>query len=271
MAISVLTAADSSALIDRATVAARLEIDTASAVENAFLDDLILLSASSIASRLGRELGYQRYREELAGRGRDRLVLARFPVDPDRVSVTVATVATPLFKLETPARGIIYLASKWPAGAELTVAVDFHAGYLLKSQVRDPVEQPLARWQSTQDYSVGDWVRPTRPSLSTLLFEATADGGSSGSTEPVWLPVVGGGTIVDDGITWTGRNVAELPRDLEAAAWLSVRSAYYRREEVPGVTRWQAGDTSESVSADRLALADVFIPPEVNGILERHL
>ena len=57
-------------------------------------------------------------------------------------------------------------------------------------------------WAATTDYSVGDFVQPTTE--NGLCYEATADAGSSGASEPTW-PTRIGDTVADSGITWTCR------------------------------------------------------------------
>ncbi len=62
-----------------------------------------------------------------------------------------------------------------------------------------------ADWVSTNNYSVGDMVKPTKGLTGVInghVYIATADSGSSDSSEPTW-PVGHNATVVDDGITWT--------------------------------------------------------------------
>lgn len=59
-----------------------------------------------------------------------------------------------------------------------------------------------AAWVTVTNYAVGDVVRPT--TRNGYVYEATADAGSSGGSEPTW-PTTPGNTVVDGGITWTCR------------------------------------------------------------------
>ncbi len=62
-------------------------------------------------------------------------------------------------------------------------------------------------WQASTNYALGDSVRPT--TRNNFVYEATADSGSSGVSEPTW-PTTPGNTVVDGGITWTCRTSRAL-------------------------------------------------------------
>lgn len=59
-------------------------------------------------------------------------------------------------------------------------------------------------WVASTNYAVGNHVEPTQQGGNGFFYEATADAGSSGTTEPTW-PTTAGNTVVDGGITWTCR------------------------------------------------------------------
>ena len=61
--------------------------------------------------------------------------------------------------------------------------------------------QLIATWQASTAYSVGDYCLP-REKNDHLYQIDTGDDGTSGASEPTW-PVSGGGTVVDNGATWT--------------------------------------------------------------------
>ena len=68
----------------------------------------------------------------------------------------------------------------------------------------------VTKWVASTNYAVGDVVFPTKmpgdagfaEATHGVILAATADTGSSGSSEPTW-PTTLGSTVVDSGITWT--------------------------------------------------------------------
>ena len=90
-------------------------------------------------------------------------------------------------------------------GGGLVIPVDGRAmWYWLQLMFGDPVTAggTAATWVASTNYASGALVLPTVP--NGRYYEATADAGSAGSTEPTW-PTTVGATVVDDGITWTCR------------------------------------------------------------------
>lgn len=80
----------------------------------------------------------------------------------------------------------------------LYVSVEYGNADVYHHYLDDP-----GAWAASTNYSVGDFRRPTTP--NGFRYEATADTGSSGGTEPTW-PTTVGSTVVDSGITWTCRS-----------------------------------------------------------------
>ena len=90
-------------------------------------------------------------------------------------------------------------------GGQIVVPVDSRAmWHWLQLMFGDPVTAggAAAAWQATNNYALGAVVIPTVP--NGRYYEATADAGSSGASQPTW-PTTIGTTVVDDGITWTCR------------------------------------------------------------------
>ena len=91
MSLKVTSKSSTTALVDLSTVKDRLGISDSS--QDARLTDLIAEASSAIVAYVGRDLARQTYQESLSGNNRARLSLARFPVDPESVTLTIDDVA----------------------------------------------------------------------------------------------------------------------------------------------------------------------------------
>jgi hypothetical protein len=76
------------------------------------------------------------------------------------------------------------------------------------------LEIAAEKWQASYDYAAGDLVMPTRP--NGYCYEATVDGGSSGTTEPAW-PTVIDETVTDGDLVWTCRAAFAFERFFKIA------------------------------------------------------
>ena len=223
MGVKVLTAATSHDLVTLDTVKDRLGL-SADYEQDARLEDLIAEASSAIAEYLGRPIARQRYLETLSGNARERLALARFPVDRDSVTLTIDDTAETDFTVEDPSQGLLWREGAWPHGEgvgvyaerpEENVAVTYKAGYVLPGLID--------AWANSATLTVGRWVRPTS-AVGDLLMEVTT-GGVAGASEPTW-PTTAGSTVTSSAAILTARNALELPRVIQSAAWLVVHELY---------------------------------------------
>ncbi len=272
--------ADSTALVDLATVKTRLNIVDTS--RDSLLSELIEGVSDNITDYLGFPLARQTYLETLEGKGRPQLLLQARPVDKDSIAVAVNGLAFTDFTLQ---RGrSLYRAFGWPgkywesayqtagdaAGNGLpvsylgpasglydgqeNVAVTYSAGYLLPGTVET--------WHSGSTWALGAWIRPSRPSLSPWLFQV-ATAGTSGLGEPTY-PTSSGSTVTDGTAVLVARDAKELPPALRKAAALAV---VYDFEQRP------AGLTSQGVDSYRESYdskAQGDLPGHVCKILDRY-
>lgn len=105
------------------------------------------------------------------------------------------------YQLPHPTNSARTLSRVWVA--------DVFRGYIYASAEYDDgsvyhhyLDDPGA-WVASTNYAIGNIVRPTVP--NGYRYEATADTGSAGGSEPAW-PTTVGATVVDSGITWTCRS-----------------------------------------------------------------
>ena len=273
MSLQVLTYASTQNLVALATVKLRLGIDDTS--QDALLTDIIKGASDAITGYVGRPFSRQTYLETLSGRsspyyvgtgyamGRStlaseaddrRLHLSCYPVDPDLVTLTIdfgagATTETD-FVVENPAVGTLFRIYGWPqsyyqprlpgARAGENIAVTYTAGFVLPDQV--------FTWAGTGlSLALGQWVRPTSPALTPLLFECTTAGAVSGS-EPTWPTTTGGGAISLGGASVTPRQARELPARIADLCYLEVLSRYHRRAMMPGLASQSGAGFSQTYS-----------------------
>lgn len=218
--LEVLTAADTRRIVEVATLRARL--GAAASADNelgAIIDEL----TAGFEAFILRPFALQRYRETVTGDGRELLILRRAPIELGSVTVTIDGTARTDWEWYSAEEGILYLAGGWPCEAEIVVTL--YAGWLLPGLV--------STWAATTTYALGAWVRPTRASLSSLLFQASV-AGAGGATEPTW-PTTAGQTVVSGGVggvTFTGRAVSELPASITNLAIVAARAIWEGREGV---------------------------------------
>ena len=260
MSLRVLTAATDTKLCALTDVKSRLGI-TAGTYDS-LLTSLIVAASRAIGSYLGgRELARQRYEEKVSGLNRMRLMLSRWPVDPDSITVTVDGTALTDFLVERPQ--MLFYEGIWPSTSEETgqegeenITVTYKAGYVLPNWI--------ATWAAATAKTAGVWVRPTTPTLTPLLFECTTAGTTHAATEPTWP--VAGATVTDNTAVWTGRDALELPDDLEEAALLLVSNWYQGGLDVGGnVTSERLGP----MQVDYASGSDAFaLPRAVQALLD---
>ncbi len=259
MGVSVLIpSAAPLALVDLATVKARLDIDPTDTSQDALLTGLTSGVSRAMESYLGRHFARQTYYEQIAGRGKPYVLLSEYPVDRDSVRPSIYTFdVSQFFRLHDPRIGKLFIWGSWgetgswsqgggfnlPSnvtyGEDLTVDVQYIAGWLLPGQV--------TTWKASQAYAKGAWVRPLTPGVTPLLFQCTA-AGTSGATEPAWplpVPVVSQNLwntltssfpVADGSAAWQSADAAELPLEIyEWAAW-AVTDRYLRLDLPAGAT-----------------------------------
>jgi hypothetical protein len=259
--LRVLTAAPSRALIALATVKDRLGIT--GSTEDTRLTDLIAEASSAIVTFLGRDLARQRYEESIAGHGRLLLQLARFPVDRDSVTMTVDAVAVAAtdFAYSDHEIGHLFRGIGWPLSSDdddrNNVVVTYKAGYVLPDQIRT--------WATALTLAAGDWLRPTSPALSPLLFEITTAGASGSGSEPTW-PTTAGTTVTAGTAVATAREAWELPEHLRSLAWLAVQAKYAELSRIAGLASQSGDGFSESYFRESF---EYSLPPSVCHGLEQ--
>jgi hypothetical protein len=260
MALRVLTASSTAALIALATVKDRLGItDTA---QDTQLNQLIAEASSAIVAYLGRDLARQRYEQSTRGDHRRRLLLERFPVDRDSITLTVDGTAATDFAIYDASVGMLSRAIGWPCPSsadddENNVVATYKAGYVLPDQI--------STWTAAATATLGKWLRPTSPALSPLLFEITTGGTLHAATEATW-PTTAGQTVTNGTAVMTARDAQELPQVLVNCAWLTVQEFRQRLTRLAGATSMSADGFS--VSYDLKAL-DCALPGNVERSLDQ--
>lgn len=258
--IKVLDASSTKALIALQAVKDRMGITDSA--QDALLTALIMAASDTVVSYLGRELARQRYEERLAGSGRTRLLLHRFPVDRDSVTITIDSVASTDFIVEDPETGVLYRSLFWAISEqalgeepEEQIVATYKAGYVPPDQIRT--------WATGQAYTVGQWARPTSPALSPLLFECTVAGSTSGS-EPSW-PTTTGATVVSGAATFTARDAQEIHKHLEDLVYALV--ALKHADRLPGLASQSGGGFAETYFVSQ---TDREIPQSIRDGLDRY-
>lgn len=252
--VEVLVRADVTKVVAVAEVKARLGItaSTHDAVIGLIVDDL----SSQIADYMGRPLAFQRYRETLIGDGETRLLLQRMPVEAGSISLTVDGTAYTDWTLEDG--GILYREDGWSEDSEPNIVVTYWAGWLMPGVV--------STWAADATKAVGAWVRPSLPSLSPMLFQATV-AGETDATEPTW-PTTAAETVVDGTVTWSARAVEELPEVVRGVAYLAVKDAFESRMDRSDLRGQQAGFFREDYAASSGVESGVgFLTPRMERVL----
>lgn len=229
--LEVLTRADTTRIVAAATLRARLGVLEANDPELGTILDEITSRFAEFC--LLPALALQQYRITRVGNGRELLCLPVAPIEDGGISLTIDGVAdtdnwqpasyeqgTLQYDGGSPASlGAVCPRSGWPDGSELVVTA--WAGWLMPGVV--------STWTAAATYAAGAWVRPSAPSRSPYLMQAT-EGGDAGATEPTWPAL---GATVDDGeVTWKARAVAELPASIQSLAIVYGRSIWEGRDGV---------------------------------------
>jgi hypothetical protein len=239
--LSVLTRASTHNLVTLSRVRLGVLGSSSDDSQDELLEELISGASESMAGYWGRPFARQRYQYRVAGNGGCRLLLPVYPIDPDSVTMTIDDEAETDFVVLDPAIGLLYRGSGWPGTVDvdepLNVVVTFHAGWLVPDQIAD--------FAITTVKTAGQWVRPSSPILSPLLFEVTT-AGTTGGSEPTW-PTDAGDTVESGTAIFTGRAVDELPRRLFALAYVEVWHRYQNR--APGLAGQSADGFSEQYFA----------------------
>jgi hypothetical protein len=273
MGLVVLTRAASSLLVPMATVKARLGITDTS--EDAMLTELLEQVTGAFAAEVPRlALMRQRYRETIDGRGRTRLVLAKAPIDPDSVTLTIDGTAATDFSVEAADAGVLYREDGWDEGAlglpgedsEQNISVTYHAGFIPPGSAAG--RGVWTAWAAAMTPVVGAWVKPTNPTASPLLMECTVAGTADATTEPAW-PTVAGTTVIDGTAEWTARSVHALPATVSGLAFLAVRDLRAEQSTPAAISSMQADGVVEARSVSMLQEAVGGISKGVLAALRR--
>jgi hypothetical protein len=242
MGLQVLTRSSTENLVDLATVKTRLGITDTS--KDALLGVLITGASSAIADYWGRPFARQQYSEARCGNGRLELLLPRYPIDADSLSVTVDGVTVTDYVVIDREIGKVYRPIAWNRSynplAPLNVAITWKGGYVLPDQV--------TKWTSGAVLTLGGWVKPTSPASSPWLFEVTTPGTLSGS-EPNWSTVTATGQTIalGGGPVGTARDAQELPPKVADLCYVEV---FHRFQNVPpGLAAISGDGFSESYFA----------------------
>ncbi len=275
MALDLITAAGNTGLAELAMVKQRLGLTVST--YDSLLTDLIAEASQSIVSFLGFDLARQTYHETIAGRAKPYLLLSRFPVDRDSISILVNGIpltsdgSSLTWRIHNQRNSLLFLSGGWSStggysegggyfgvgnvafGEDRNVDVTYTAGWLVPGMLGT---WPVQSWAPSATYSAGTWVQPATPG-TPLLFQCAA-GGTSDSSEPAWpvpqveLVDVGIWTItksqfsvVDGSVTWTSHDVQPLPGDIRKYCYLAVKQVYEQRlreiglvSQAGGTTRW---------------------------------
>lgn len=261
MSLRVLVASSTAKLMSLADVKLRLGITDSS--QDTVLGQIIDDASSAIATYLGRDLARQRYLETVAGTGRVRLLLSRYPLDRDSITLTIDDLADTDWSVEDAETGRLWRDSGWPAGIwaigeepERSTAVTYKAGYVLPDQI--------VAWSTLLVVVAGSWVRPTVTATAPPLLMECTTAGTMAAGEPTW-PIVAGGTVTSGTAVFTARDAKELPHHLRDIAWLLVYAKYRDLFRAPGVASLSGDGFSASFFATHTETA---MPPNVESALE---
>lgn len=202
---------------DLTTVAlAKARLNISGSAEDANLAAWISEASDDFLLLTRREtLAHQQFREtQHLEDPTDMLVLACAPIEAGSISVTIDGVTSTDWELQDYGAGLLWREDGWDIDSDIVVT--YRAGWLVPGQIDD-------RENTTAYGAAGQiaWTRPSSPTLSPYLFEATT-AGTSGGSEPTW-PTTLAGTVADDTVTWTARAVEELPAGLSGLAIAAVQ------------------------------------------------
>jgi len=230
-----------------------------------FTLDLIPSASSAMIEFLGVHPGRQTYEQAsygnygllyLSGGGGiygdrgSRRNLLRVPIEPGTLSISLngedLVESTGRddddwthWVLEDAQVGQVYRPLGWVnfgSHPGMNIVDQYVAGFLLPNDV--------STWSAATQYKVGQFVRATTPYITR--FECTV-AGTSGATEPSWLPDISdAGTTITDGtgpstITWTVRAATELPMVVSQWCYVEILRAYTNRFRPAGMSLRFAG------------------------------
>jgi len=263
MAVRVLSRTPYPGLVSLAAAKAYLGITDSTS--DTLLQSLIDAVSNLFEVEIGRPLLRQQYEETLPGEDRKRLLLSRFPIDPDSVAVEINDVADTTFSVEESSTGTLYRATSWPSrypalgeASQSNIAVTYRAGWVPPDALRT--------WSTGLTLASGAWLRPSSPASSPLLFEITTAGASGSGSEPTW-PTTAGATVAVGTATATARDAVEVPKAIALMASFTVYMIWKAKDRQPGMTSLSADGFSASWSADA-AWAGIAIPPQISAALQ---
>lgn len=268
MGLRVTAPSSTSNLVTLSSVRLRILGDATDATEDTLLGELIAEASAGIQTYLW-PVARQTYEWRTGGTGNHELMLPRWPVDSDSITVTeideagdtIASGTTNTdWTVKDAAAGLLFLDTGWTRhqrafleDAEERWVTVFKGGWVLPDQV--------STWATSQTWVLGEWVKPTAATpakTSRWLFEVTT-GGASDSTEPDWSTATDAGdTITDNAATLTARDAVELPDALRSLCHREIYRRYQQVAVAPGITREQVGNVS----------TDYARPSEIGGILD---
>ena len=253
----IVTPAPSLELLELAPTLELLREVDADASKSDLVEMAIRAASSFVVDEITRPLALQTYVEDLGGRGGKVLHLDKRPVEPSSVAVTLEGTALASSAFVVKGDRTLFRSSGWPdhngevclrSDGTGEIRVQYSAGYVLPPWIDD--------WSAALSIpaNVSQWVRPrstTGSDVSSrfLFYTAAGSARATGSTEPNWSSVTAaGGTIVDGGVTWTARQVQELPETIHRCAY-QVASKLF--EDLPdGIVSQKSDGFSEAFSAD---------------------
>jgi hypothetical protein len=254
MPTRVVTPAASGNWTDLASV--KLLMEETSSERDVILARLIRDASSRLGDRAGFVPGRQQYEESVRGCGRPSFYLTHRPVDGGSLSVMINSEECTDWVLQDASQGLLWRQCGWPCSYDgsLNIVVTYHAGFLMPDQVRD--------WSASDDFEVGEWVRPS--TASVLRFECVA-AGTTGDAEPSW-PTTAGETQVDGTATWAAREAEELPERCQTGAVATVLMLDVERGRAGGLASWELDGASESYFATQTASE---LPPGAESMVAR--
>lgn len=251
-------------LVDLATVRRRLLGSSSDASQDEELKQLIVEASSAMAGYLGRPFARQTYQLSFRGDGRSStILLPYYPIDRDSITGTINGTAVTDTVVLDEVIGKVYRFQRWscpsdPTAVPLNVVLGWKGGYVLPDQVKT--------WAATlTGLVVGDWVRPTSPAKSPLLFEVTTPG-SAGGSEPTWPTATGVTVALGGGAVATARDASELDPLISSLAFVEVFNRHAMRTRAPGL----AGMSGDGVSEQYFAThTESDLAPTVRAGLDR--
>ncbi len=255
----------------------KTELGISATTSDAKLQRLII-AASQLATGaegLRRNPWLETVLQKLPGRGGQYLKLERWPIQ-SVTSVTEGTGSSPTtvtastYSIAGNARrDRLYRVDGWSwhdrqtpttffdvDGPALGYNATYVAGWVMPDQITAwsaAVSAAASAWFSA---AVGD---DSEPSDNPFIFQADSSGGTTGSSEPTW-PTVIGGTVTDNGITWTAYD-QRIPEAVEEIM-LHQTISWFRGGVVgapAGVKREKHGPTEIEYHASGGASAGVLL------------